>query len=78
MIHNINMSFPRLEKGMGLIDSVKFIYGELHAAVPSSIDPRKIYHVNLRESTCECPDFLFRGVKCKHIRAVEAKAGSYS
>ena len=31
------------------------------------------YHVQLTEhgANCSCPDYSFRGVKCKHIHAIE-------
>ena len=30
-----------------------------------------VYHVDADEGTCDCPDHLYRGERCKHIRAVE-------
>lgn len=30
----------------------------------------KTYVVDLKEETCNCPDFLHRGGRCKHIWAV--------
>lgn len=63
----------RCEKAFELADKVVFTT-PIRAIVPSS-RPEIVYHVDLRESTCECPDFLFRAVKCKHIRAAEFKSG---
>ena len=31
----------------------------------------KIYHINIKEQTCECPDFIHRGTYCKHLQAVD-------
>jgi len=33
----------------------------------------KIYHINIKEMTCECPDFVHRGTYCKHLQAVDFK-----
>jgi len=66
-------NIPRCEKAFKLVNLVVFTT-PIRAIVPSSI-PNKIYHVDLRESTCECPDYQFRGIKCKHIRAAEIKSG---
>lgn len=33
-----------------------------------------VYHVDAEEGTCDCPDHLYRGRRCKHIRAVEMAA----
>jgi len=40
------------------------------AAVQSQSND-KIYHVNIKEQTCECPDFVHRGTYCKHLQAVD-------
>ena len=39
------------------------------AMVKSQISDKQ-YKVNMLAKTCECPDFVFRGVQCKHLRAV--------
>ena len=45
--------------------------------VQSASDPSIWYEVNLEHSTCSCPHFTYRKVKCKHIKealvAVERK-----
>lgn len=69
------MSQPRLESGFKMLDNVSMV-GNLRAVVKSS-NSDKLYSVDIRTGECECPDFSFRGVKCKHIRAAEAKAGMY-
>lgn len=33
----------------------------------------KIYHINIKEQTCECPDYIYRGTYCKHLQAVDLK-----
>lgn len=43
---------------------------ETTATVQSQSDD-KIYHIDLVEQTCECPDFKFRGNYCKHLQAVD-------
>lgn len=63
----------RYAKAFDLAEQVVFTT-PIRAIVPSS-HPEIVYHVDLRESTCECPDFTFRAVKCKHIRAAEIKSG---
>ncbi|MCX8171516.1 MAG: SWIM zinc finger domain-containing protein [Candidatus Bathyarchaeota archaeon] len=39
--------------------------------IQSFTNLEKFYVVDLREKSCTCPDFKFRGRKCKHIRFVE-------
>ena len=31
----------------------------------------EVYHVDLDDETCDCPDHTYRDTRCKHIRAVE-------
>ena len=38
-------------------------------------DEEAVYHVDAEEGTCDCPDHAYRGERCKHIRAVELRAG---
>jgi hypothetical protein len=33
----------------------------------------KTYTVDLLQGSCTCPSYQWRGIKCKHIRAAEAK-----
>ncbi len=33
----------------------------------------KIYHINIKEQTCECPDYKYRNSYCKHLQAVDLK-----
>lgn len=72
----INQSIPRLEKAFGIAVNVVATTPTTRA-VPSSKDPNKYYYVNLLEKTCTCPDFQFRGVECKHIKASYVKDGVY-
>ncbi len=39
--------------------------------VPSSSGKSNRYKVNLKDETCNCPDYEFRKQKCKHLFAVE-------
>lgn len=34
------------------------------------------YLVDFREGRCECPDYQFRGARCKHIRRVAYETGA--
>ena len=42
--------------------------------VPSFTNPRKKYVVDLREKSCTCPAYRFRGY-CKHLKFVEENFG---
>ena len=66
----------RCEKAFALVDKVVFTT-PIRAYVQGS-KPDTVYRVDLRESTCECPDFIYRGVVCKHIRAAQIKSGVLS
>lgn len=63
----------RLERARQLISSVKPIGNGLYI-VRSQIS-NKEYKVDLNSGTCSCPDSQKRGIKCKHILAVEIAAG---
>ena len=52
--------------------------------VQSESQPGQVYHVTLRAPgetgdgepiQCECADFLYRGIPCKHLLAVARQAG---
>ena len=43
------------------------------SATVQSQSEDKIYHVNIKENTCECPEFKYRGNHCKHLQAVDLK-----
>lgn len=64
----INQAFPRLEKAFQMLDDVVMI--STTEAIVKSQNSDKKYKVNCEKRTCECPDHQFRGVECKHIRAV--------
>ena len=42
-------------------------------AIVQSQSSDKIYHINIKEQTCECPDYTFRNTYCKHLQAVDLK-----
>jgi hypothetical protein len=50
---------------------VRYIDGTL--GVPSRTIPGLIYHVNLEEASCECPDYTYRHSTCVHMIAAELK-----
>lgn len=39
--------------------------------VQSFSNKSKVYVVNLNIGTCNCPDFVYRGNSCKHLREME-------
>jgi len=60
----------RQERGLELAATKKLLQKGALWIVPSK-DNHNSYIVDPRESTCTCPDHETRGVKCKHIYAVE-------
>ncbi len=58
----------RDEKAEKLVDHV-IILGPQSATVFSE-NGGKVYNIDYILQTCDCPDHTFRGVTCKHIRAV--------
>lgn len=73
---NFNMAIPRLDTALKNQDKVTEV-GPMHFLVQSRTDANKFYSIDLRTGDCSCPDATYRGVKCWHIRAAEAKAGIY-
>jgi len=69
MSQKINHAIPRLESAFKLLDGVTPL------VFPKAIvvSDQKQYHVDFQEETCECPDYQFRNVKCKHIWACQIK-----
>lgn len=60
----------RLERAAALLDNVKALdAGRNYFAVEGSYDHRYIVRVDrqARTSTCSCPDYQKRGLRCKHI-----------
>lgn len=71
------MTYPNRREQLGLEISKQFravrrINKHLYRVKSQSGDV-KHYHVNLTKIgfSCGCPDYTYRGVKCKHIHAVE-------
>jgi transposase len=64
----------RKQKGYEIAKQSKIVLSGQKWLVPSQSSSKK-YEVILRldKSVCTCPDFLERGIKCKHIFAVEIK-----
>ncbi len=58
----------RNEKAQELVNHV-IILGPQSATVQSE-NGGKSYEVDYMLQTCTCPDHVFRGTRCKHIRAV--------
>jgi hypothetical protein len=60
--------------------------GDGRYEVESESQPDQVYHVTLRPAaapgaageviSCECADFLYRGIPCKHLFAVAREAGA--
>lgn len=63
----------RKEKGLQIATTQKVVEQNGVWLVPSQNDPRKTYKVvlSLTKSTCTCEDFVGRGIRCKHIFAVD-------
>lgn len=64
----------RDEKATQLIDKTVFSTS-IRAWVQGS-KPETVYRVDLRELTCECADYVYRGGLCKHLLAAQMKAVS--
>lgn len=60
----------REERGRELARTKKIERSGKRWKVPSQTG-KACYFVDLAESKCSCPDFELRGVKCKHVHAVE-------
>lgn len=68
-MNQINQAIPRLESAYKLLDNVTvLVYPK--ALVTSD---GKQYHVDYADETCECPDHVYRQVKCKHVWACQLK-----
>jgi hypothetical protein len=72
-MNKYNMAVPRVEKALELLNDITVLSDA--KAVYSNDD--KIYHIDYVEETCECPDHVYREVKCKHIWAVQIKTKKY-
>lgn len=64
----INQAIPRLEKAFQMMDNVQII--DSKRALVKSQNSSQIYEVSMEHSTCTCPDYVYRGLKCKHQRVV--------
>ena len=63
----------RKQKGYEIANKKRIIEENGVWIVPSQTNQNKKYQVTLRldRSTCTCEDFVGRGLRCKHIFAVE-------
>lgn len=63
----------RKQRGYAIAQTQKVIPKNGDWLVPSQTNPHQIYKVALRIDgpTCTCPDFTERGLRCKHIFAVD-------
>lgn len=63
----------RSQRGLAIVKTkgkrIRHIAGETYL-VPSQTNNSGGYVVNVAESTCTCPDFEDRGLRCKHLWAV--------
>ena len=66
----INMSIPRIQKGMEMLEEVTIMNADF-AIVRSQSNPKKFYEVAYNRGDCNCPDNQYRHVMCKHVRAVK-------
>jgi len=62
-----NTAIPRLEKAFKLIKNVVFLK---HPEAVVYSDGKK-YKVDYITEDCKCEDHVYRGLKCKHIWAVQ-------
>ena len=69
-MEQINQAIPRIEKALEIIDGIT-VLSDSHATYTDS--DKKIYHINYKDEICECPDHVYRQVKCKHIWATQLK-----
>ena len=60
------------EKAKELLQFVTITVKGESATVQSQSED-KIYHINIKENTCECPEFTYRANHCKHLQAVDLK-----
>lgn len=70
----VNMQDARIMRGMEISEHGQITENvDGSFSVPSQMDRAKLYHVSLihNEWTCECPDFYYRHVTCKHVYAVK-------
>lgn len=62
---------PREQRGLIIAAVCKLNRTAEGWLVPSQSTTERIYHVNVEQQTCTCPDHTESGFKCKHIFAVE-------
>lgn len=70
---NRNPTLSREDKAQLLTKYVVITVENETAMVPSFSDQSLMYHVNIKEENCECPDNKYRGITCMHMLAVDYK-----
>lgn len=68
-----NPTLSREDKARLLVKHVVITVKGKSAMCPSFTDPSKMYHINIEEGNCECPDNTHRGINCMHMQAVDFK-----
>jgi len=66
-----NPTLSREDKAKLLEKHVVITVKNETAMCPSFTDPSKMYHVNIKEGNCDCPDNKYRQVNCMHMQAVD-------
>ncbi len=66
-----NLQNPRQIRGIDIAKRYTIKQENNLWFVPSSSGKSNRYKVNLKDNTCNCPDFEFYKQKCKHLFAVE-------
>lgn len=73
-----NMSFPRMEKAIELVENKNVILMLYPTGIVHSLDETKQYKVDFVNEKCTCDDKRYNNViRCKHIFACQIKAGVY-
>lgn len=66
-----NVSNLRAYRGQQINETLPIRLHKGYFLVPSQSGKRTPYKVHSTHFTCNCPDYTFRQIKCKHIHAVE-------
>lgn len=80
----VKVNFRRTEKAYNIIEASLYQPGVFEQMMPdkecfrirSSTTEDTFYYIDTKNRTCNCPDFKFRSIKCKHILAIEFSSPS--